>query len=133
MADALKLNILTPEKEFYTGEVTEIITDSTQGRVGILVDHMPLVTTLRPGVTEITEKGGKQFKVFTSTGIMEVKDNEVRILCDVCEWPEEIDFKRAEEARKRAEERLKNKNQDNLDIRRAELALSRALARLKLQ
>ena len=133
MADALRLNILTPEKEFYTGEVTEIITDSTQGRIGILVDHIPLVTTLRPGITEITEKGGKQIKIFTSTGIMEVSNNEVKILCDVCEWPEEIDFKRAEEAKKRAEERLQEKNDDNLDVKRAELALSRALARLKLQ
>lgn len=133
MADALKLNILTPEREFYTGEVTEIITDSTQGSIGILPDHMPLVTTLRPSDTEITEKGGKKFKVFISTGIMEVHNNEVKILCDVCESPEEIDFKRAEEAKKRAEERLKNKNHDNLDIRRAELALSRALARLKLR
>lgn len=133
MADALKLNILTPEKECYTGEVTEIITESTQGSVGILADHMPLVTTLKPGVTEVTEKGGKKFKLFISSGIMEVDNNEVKILCDVCESPENIDFKRAEESKKRAEERLKDKNQDNLDVARAELALSRALARLRLK
>ncbi|MCT8975812.1 F0F1 ATP synthase subunit epsilon [Clostridium sp. CX1] len=130
MADALKLTILTPEREFYTGEVTEIVTESTQGGIGILPDHMPLVTTLRPSVTEITEKGGKKLKAFTSTGILEVKDNEVRILCDTCEWPEEIDANRAEEARKRAEERLNNKQ--DIDVKRAELALSRALARKKL-
>lgn len=134
MADALKLNILTPEREFYTGEVTEIIVDSTQGTIGILANHIPLVTTLKPGVAEITEKSGNKFKVFISTGIMEVVNNEVKILCDVCESPEEIDFKRAEEARKRAEKRLQAKDRDNnLDVRRAELALSRALARLKLQ
>ncbi|MBV7272335.1 F0F1 ATP synthase subunit epsilon [Clostridium thailandense] len=133
MADALKLNILTPEREFYSGEVTEIITESTRGSIGILANHMPLVTTLRPNVTEITEKNGNKFKAFISSGIMEVKDNEVKILCDVCESPEEIDFRRAEEAKKRAEERLKDKNQDNLDVVRAELALSRALARLKLK
>lgn len=130
MAGALKLTILTPEREFYTGEVVEITTESTQGGIGILPDHMPLVTTLRPSVTEITEKGGKKLKAFTSSGILEVKDNEVRILCDACEWPEEIDAKRAEEARKRAEERLNSK--DNIDVKRAELALSRALARIKL-
>ena len=55
---------------------------------------------------------------------MEVKDNSVKILCDACEWPEEIDLKRAEEAKKRAEERLINK--DNVDVKRAELALARA-------
>lgn len=131
MADALKLTILTPEREFYTGEITEIIIDSTQGRIGILADHMPLVTTLKPGVAEITEKGGKQIKAFTSTGILEVKDNNVKVLCDACEWPEEIDFRRAEEAKGRAEERLDNEK--DIDVRRAEVALSRALARLKLK
>lgn len=131
MADALKLTILTPEREFYTGEVTEIVTVSTQGAIGILPDHMPLVTTLKPCVTEITEKGGKKLKAFTSTGMLEVKDNDVKILCDACEWPEEVDLKRAEEAKKRAEQRLVNK--DGIDVKRAELALSRAMAREKLK
>lgn len=131
MADALKLTILTPEKEFYTGEVIEVITDSTQGSVGIMANHMPLVTTLRPCITEITEKDGKKLNAFTSTGILEVKDNAVRILCDACEWPEELDLKRAEEAKKRAEERLVNKG--SVDVKRAELALARAIARGKLK
>lgn len=131
MADALKLTILTPEREFYTGEVTEIVTVSTQGAIGILPDHMPLVTTLKPCVTEITEKGGKKLKAFTSTGMLEVKDNDVKILCDACEWPEEVDLKRAEESKKRAEQRLVNK--DGIDVKRAELALARAMAREKLK
>ena len=131
MADALKLTILTPEREFYSGEVSQIITDSTQGGIGILPSHMPLVTTLKPCITEITEKGGEKLKAFTSTGILEVKDNDVKILCDACEWPEEVDLKRAEEAQKRAEGRLANK--DNIDVKRAELALARAMARIKLK
>jgi len=131
MADALKLTILTPEKEFYTGEVTEIITESTQGGIGIFANHMPLVTTLRPCVTEITEISGKKLKAFTSTGILEVKDNNIKILCDACEWPEEIDIKRAEEAKRRAEERLANKS--GIDVKRAEIALAKALARIKVK
>jgi F-type H+-transporting ATPase subunit epsilon len=131
MADALKLTILTPEKEFYNSEVMQVLTDSTQGGIVIMPNHMPLVTTLKPSVTEITEKGGKKLKAFTSTGILEVKDNNIKILCDACEWPEEVDFNRAEEAKKRAENRLINK--DNVDVERAELALARALAREKLK
>jgi F-type H+-transporting ATPase subunit epsilon len=131
MADALKLTILTPEKEFYTGEVTEIITNSTQGRIGILANHMALVTTLIPGITEITTTDDKKLKAFISSGLLEVKKNIVKILCDSCEWPKEIDFNRAEEAKKRAEERLKNT--DNIDVKRAEVALARSLARLKLK
>lgn len=129
MASAFKLTILTPEKEFYTGEVIELITDSTQGRIGILGDHMPLVTPLRPSVTEITTGDGKKLKAFTSSGILEVKDNAVEFLCDACEWPEDIDATRAESARKRAEERIKNEK-ESIDLKRAELALARAIARI---
>lgn len=132
MADALKLTINTPEKSFYSGEVVEILTTSTQGRIGILKNHMPLVTTLMPNVTEIIQKDGKKLKAFTSTGILEVKDNSVNFLCDACEWPEEIDFERAQAAKERAEGRL-NKEKDNIDVRRAELALARALARIGLK
>ncbi len=130
MANTYKLIILSPEREFYTGEVSELIVGSTEGAIGILANHMPLVTTLRPSISEITEKDGKKLKAFTSSGILEVKDNEVTMLCDACEWPEEIDKKRAEEALKRAEKRLDQKS--GVDVKRAELALARALARMKV-
>ncbi|HSN59062.1 MAG TPA: F0F1 ATP synthase subunit epsilon [Clostridiaceae bacterium] len=130
MANTYKLIILSPEREFYTGEVSELIVGSTEGAIGILANHMPLVTTLRPSISEITEKDGKKLKAFTSSGILEVKDNEVTMLCDACEWPEEIDKKRAEEASKRAEKRLDQKS--GVDVKRAELALARALARMKV-
>lgn len=130
MANTYKLIILTPEREFYTGEVSELIVGSTEGAIGILANHMPLVTTLRPSISEIVEKDGNKLKAFTSSGILEVKGNEVTMLCDACEWPEEIDKKRAEEAKKRAEKRIDQKT--GVDIKRAELALARALARMKL-
>lgn len=132
MANAFKLTILTPEKEFHTGEVVELITDTTQGRIGILADHMPLVTPLRPTITEITTSDGKKLKAFTSSGILEVKDNAVEFLCDSCEWPEDIDLERAKAAKERAEKRLTESN-ENLDTKRAELALARALARIDLK
>lgn len=131
MANTYKLIILTPEREFYQGEVIELITGSTQGNVGILANHMPLVTTLRPSDSEIVDKDGKRLKAFTSSGILEVKDNSALMLCDSCEWPEEIDMKRAEAAKERAEARLKQK--DGIDVKRAELALARALARINVK
>ncbi|AWI07659.1 F0F1 ATP synthase subunit epsilon [Clostridium drakei] len=132
MANAFKLTILTPEKEFYIGEVVELITDTTQGRIGILANHMPLVTPLRPTVTEFTTSDGKELKAFTSSGILDVKDNVVEFLCDSCEWPEDIDLERAKSAKERAENRL-IEPKDNVDIKRAELALARAMARLDLK
>lgn len=124
MAEVLKLTILTPDREFYKGEVLEVITDSIQGNITILPGHMPLITTLKSTDTRIVEKSGKELKAFTSNGILEIKNNELKILCDVCEWPGEIDLKRAEEAKKRAEQRLAHK--DGIDVKRAQLALNRA-------
>ncbi|WP_333859686.1 F0F1 ATP synthase subunit epsilon [Clostridium sp.] len=130
MAEVLKLTILTPDREFYEGEVLEVTTESIQGNITILQGHMPLITTLRCADTRIVEKSGKELKAFTSNGILEVKNNQLKILCDVCEWPEEIDLKRAEEAKERAEQRLAHK--DGIDVKRAQLALNRALARINL-
>ncbi|MHC6181260.1 F0F1 ATP synthase subunit epsilon [Clostridium sp. JNZ X4-2] len=132
MSEVLKLTILTPDREFYVGEAVEVITESTLGGITILPDHMPLITTLKPADTVIVQKDNKKLKAFTSVGILEVKANELRILCDVCEWPEEIDIKRAEEAKNRAEKRLSS-NKDGIDVQRAELALARALARINLK
>ncbi|WP_368489553.1 F0F1 ATP synthase subunit epsilon [Clostridium sp. BJN0013] len=130
MAEVLKLTILTPDREFYKGEVLEVITESIQGNITILPGHMPLITTLKSTDTRIVEKDGKELKAFTSNGMLEIKNDELKILCDVCEWPEEIDLKRAEEAKKRAEQRLAHK--DAIDVKRAQLALNRALARINL-
>ena len=131
MANTFKLIVLTPEREFYQGEVIELIAASTLGNVGILANHMPLVTALKPSNTEIVDKDGEKLKAFTSSGILEVKDNAATMLCDACEWPEEIDIKRAEAAKKRAEERLMQK--DGVDVQRAELALARALTRINVK
>ncbi|WP_416175783.1 F0F1 ATP synthase subunit epsilon [Clostridium sp.] len=132
MLEVLKLTILTPERNFYSGEVVEVLTESVEGSIAILPNHMPLVTILRPTDTVITQKDGKKLMAFTSTGILQVKNNELKILCDDCEWPEEVDKKRAEEAKKRAEERLKNPD-GGIDVKRAQLALARALARINLK
>ncbi len=132
MSGILKLTLLTPDKEFYKGEVVKLITVSTQGDIAILPDHMPLVTTLKPSNTEIVEKDGKRLKVFTSTGVMEVINNELKILCDACEWPDEIDIDRAKAAKDRAEKRLTNQK-DEVDVKRAQMALARALARINLK
>lgn len=132
MSEVLKLTILTPDKEFYKGEVVKLITVSTQGDIAILPDHMPLVTTLKPGNTEIVEKDGKRLKAFTSTGVLEVMKNELKILCDACEWPDEIDVERAKAAKERAEKRLVSQK-DGVDVKRAEMALARALARINLK
>lgn len=130
MAGNFKLSIITPEKQFYNGDVVEIITENEFGKLGILPNHMPMITSLKPAVTTFKDNSGKTLNAFTSTGILKVSNNEVKILCEACDWPEDIDIERAEEAKKRAEERLMNKSQ--VDTERAEIALQRALLRIKV-
>ncbi|MDP4143432.1 MAG: F0F1 ATP synthase subunit epsilon [Bacillota bacterium] len=130
MAAKLKLSILTPEKEFFIGEVTEVNTETTEGKIGILANRSPLVALIKPTSTSFKEENGTTKKVFTSTGVVSVDNNEVRMLCDAAEWPEDIDVRRAEEAKKRAEQKL-SKQDSSVDMRRAELALQRAIARIK--
>lgn len=124
------LKILTPEKSFFTGKVTKVITEDKSGSIGILGGHEPMVGMLVPSVTTfVTEEGEK--KAFISQGILKVDSDSVSLLCDAAEWPEDIDFSRAEKAKERAEKRLKEKD-NNLDVLRAEIALKRSLTRLKL-
>lgn len=129
MKDSFNLSILTPERAVYDNDVKSLSTENELGKFEILPNHVDMIASINPAVTYFTEKNGEKRKVFTSTGILRVNDNKVQILCDTAEWPEEIDLQRAEEAKKRAETRLSEK--DNVDLRRVEVSLKRALARIK--
>ena len=128
MKNILKLTIITPEKEFYSGEVLDLVTENELGKIGFLPEHIAMVTVLKPSVTTFTEPDGKKRKAFTSSGVLSINNDEVNIMCDACEWPEEIDINRAEEAKKRAEMRLK---EPGINMDRTEVALKRALMRIK--
>jgi len=130
MGNNIKLTILTPEKEFYSGEILSLNTEGEDGRFGILANHVPMVSPLKPTVTTFTEPNGKELKAFTSTGILRVYSGGVEMLCSACEWPEDIDALRTNKAKERAEERLLHK--DGIDVKRAENALLRSLMRIKL-
>lgn len=129
MVDTIKLNIITPERKIFDGEVSELTTENDIGRLEILPNHVPMVTSIIPTVTTFTTADGKKLKVFTSTGVLRIEKNELNLLSEVAEWPEEIDVNRAEEAKKKAEQLLSEK--ENIDYKRAELKLKRALARIK--
>ena len=129
MKNILKLTIITPEKQFYVGEVLDLITENEYGRLGFLPEHIAMVTVLKPSVTTFTEKDGKKLKAFTSSGILSINNDEINLMCDASEWPEDIDINRAQEAKKRAEMRLKEHTGVNMN--RTEVSLMRALMRIK--
>jgi F-type H+-transporting ATPase subunit epsilon len=126
----LKLDIVTAERVVYSADVDEVIAPGAEGQLGILPHHTPLMTILQAGEL-VVRKGGQEDSLAISGGFLEVRPDHVIILADQAERAEEIDTARAEEARKRAEERLKQRPA-GMDETRTEAALRRALVRLQV-
>ena len=131
MADLFKLNVITPERRFYDGEASMVELSTTEGDIGVYRNHIPLTAIVAPGVLKIHEEGGVKEAALMS-GFIEILPERITIMAEVAEWPDEIDGNRAEEARIRAERRLKEESGE-IDTMRAELALRRALVRLSLR
>ncbi|KYC73050.1 F0F1 ATP synthase subunit epsilon [Bacillus coagulans] len=122
-------SVVTPDGPVYNAEVEMVIAKAKSGEIGILYGHVPLVAPLDIGVVRF--KNGDQEKVVAvSGGILETRSNQVTILAQAAETPEQIDIRRAEEAKQRAEKRLHQSHQDDTDFRQAELALKRAMNRI---
>jgi F-type H+-transporting ATPase subunit epsilon len=128
---AFKLEIVTPEKTVYSGEVSHVQAPGSEGSFGVLVGHVPFLTSLQTGVLSFDEEGGTRRKMAVSGGFAQVAANGVTVLAETAESEERIDVERARAARQRAEERLKNAPGD-IDGTRAHAALTRAINRLKV-
>lgn len=126
----LKLDIVTAERSVFSEEVDMVIAPGSEGQLGILPHHAALLTTLQPGELRIKQEG-EEITLAVSGGFLEVQANHVVVLADTAERAEEIDMARAEEARRRAEERLRARPAD-VDLARAEAALRRSLIRLRV-
>ncbi len=131
MADIMKLHIITPNRDFYQGDVTMVELTTTEGQIGIYPNHIPLTAVVSPGVLKIHEEG-QTLEAALLSGFFTILPEEVTIMAETVEWPDEIDFNRAEEARVRAERRIAT-NSNEIDTMRAELSLKRALVRLELK
>ncbi len=127
----IQLDIVTAERMVYSEDVDMVIAPGFEGQLGILPHHTPLMTTLLPGELRV-KKGGEETSLAISGGFLEVRPDRVVVLADAAERAEEIDIERAEEARKRAQERLSQVRELGIDGARAEAALRRSLARLRV-
>lgn len=131
MADVMKLEVITPDRQFYEGEVTMVELTTINGNIGIYPKHIPMTTVVAPGILKVHE--AEQLReAALHAGFITVMPDKVTILAEIVEWPDEIDYARAEEARIRAERRLGSRN-TGLDVVRAEAALKRALVRLEVR
>ncbi len=130
MADLFKLQIITPERKFYEGEASMVELTTTEGDIGVYRNHIPMTAIVAPGILKIHEEGGVKNAALMS-GFIEILPEKIVVMAEVVEWPDEIDTNRAEEAKIRAERRLKEQS-GKIDNARAEAALRRALIRLSL-
>lgn len=124
----MHLEIVTPEKHLFSGDVDSVTVPAKTGYLGILPGHAPLLAEL--GIGEIEYKAGLQTEyLFCSWGFVEVLPDRVILLAQTAETSSDIDVKRAEEAKERAENLLSSRSVD-IDFERAQLALMRAISRL---
>ncbi len=124
--------MVTPEKVVFEQDARAIVAPGSEGYLGVLSNHAPLITALMSGVLTVTDMKNKSTVYSISGGFLEVSGNIATVLADSIETPDQIDLDRARAAEKRARERLARRSSADIDTRRAEAALARALNRLKL-
>lgn len=124
----IKLDIVTAEQVVYSEDVDSVVAPGVEGQLGILPHHTPLMTMLLPGELRI-RKDNEEVSLAITGGFLEVRPDRIIVLADAAERVEEIDVSRAEEAKRRAQEQLKERPHD-AGLFQAEASLRRALARL---
>lgn len=125
-----KLKIVTPRGIYKETEVELLNLRTTAGQIGILANHLPLASGLEIAEMNYKDATGKRNKFALSGGFVYVNEDETTIIANAIESPEEIDLRRAEEAKLRAEKRLQDKDGD---ILRAEMALRKAITRISVK
>ena len=126
----MRLEIVTAERSVYSEDVNVLVAPGIDGELGILPRHAPLLTALKPGEIRVV-KGVEESYISVSGGFMEVLGNKVIILADTAEHAEEINIERAEEALRKAQERIASRSSD-IDLEMAMTAARRSQARLKV-
>ena len=127
---SVRLDIVTAEQLVFSEEVDVVIAPGIDGEMAILPRHAPLMTMLQPGELRVRQ-GSEEFSLAVTGGFLEVRPDRVTVLADAAERAEDIDSARAEEAKRRAEERLAGRITET-DTARAEAALRRSLIRLRV-
>jgi F-type H+-transporting ATPase subunit epsilon len=127
----IKVNVVTPDGPVYEKDVEMVCSKALTGELGILPGHIPMVAPLEIAALRLKVEGRTEY-VAVNGGFLEVRPDQVTILAQSAEKAEDIDVERALRAKERAEQRLRELKQENIDFRRAELALKRAINRISV-
>ncbi len=130
MADTFRLEVTTPERMVVREDVEEAQIPLENGYIGVAPQHAPLLGQLKPGELSY-RRGGRTQYLAVGNGYVEVLPEQTKVLAESAETPAEIDVKRAEAARQRAETRLRSTD-SSIDVERAQAAIQRALARVRV-
>ena len=133
MAENIRLEVVTPEKEVVNAMVQIVMAPGSLGEFGVLSGHTPFMTSLKIGALHYRDESGKDQYVFVSGGFAEALPDKVTVLAESAERMEDIDPQRAKEAMERAEKRLADERaKGEIDRARARASLERALMRIKI-
>ncbi|UOE93939.1 MULTISPECIES: F0F1 ATP synthase subunit epsilon [Bacillaceae] len=131
MEKTMNASVVTPDGTVFDGDVEMVVVKAQSGELGILPRHIPLVAPLTVGPVRIKKGNNVQF-IAVSGGFIEVRPDKVTILAETAEMPSDIDVARARAAKERAERRINEAKQDEIDFKRAQLALKKAITRLEV-
>jgi F-type H+-transporting ATPase subunit epsilon len=130
MAMTMHVDIVSAESEIFSGTAEMVIAPAVRGEVGIYPRHTQLLTPLKPGEVRITQPGGEEEAIYVSGGILEVQPHVVTVLSDTAVRAHDLDEAAAMEAKKRAEQALKDKTGD-MEEAEAMAQLAEAVAQLQ--
>jgi len=128
----LKLEIVTPEGRTFSEDVDMVVIPGVEGQLGVYPKHVPLMTQLLPGEIKILQ-GGKETELVLGNGFAEINQMSVSILTDMAATESDIDETTIEEAVKRAQETLQNRELDSAEVAETEAALARSVALLRFK
>lgn len=130
MAITTHLDIVSAEREIYSGLVEMVVVTGVLGEIGISPGHAPLLTVLKPGEVRVTKQGGSEEIFYVSGGMLEVQPSCVTVLADAVERADNLDEAAALAAKARAEEAIANKDAE-FDYSVAAVELARAAAQIR--
>ena len=133
MAENIRLEVVTPDKEVVNDLAKIVMAPGSLGEFGVLSGHTPFMTSLNTGAIHYRDQNGKDQYVFVSGGFAEALPDKVTVLAESAEKMEEIDPERAKAAMERAEKRLaEDRAREQVDIARAKAAIERAVVRIRI-
>lgn len=125
------LDIVSAEKNLFSGTVESFMVTGSEGELGIYPGHTPLLSTIKPGMVRLVKQHGHEEIIYVSGGMLEVQPGTATVLADTAIRGEDLDTAKAEEAKRKAEEHIQNQHND-IDFAQAASELAKAMAQLRV-